>query len=167
MLEKQINGFIDYCKVSGFKDKSIESLSLNLNKFETFLGKIHARSIKKVTYRHLLSFVAYFDPPSIHTKKARVWALRQFFHFLKLQSLVDENIATAILYPKIEKTVPQFLTIDERKGTRQIMILSFPFLISRYNEDYTSTSFLTLPINCNFQKTAHELFNIVNNVSQP
>ena len=27
MLEKQINGFIDYCKVSGFKVKSIKSLS--------------------------------------------------------------------------------------------------------------------------------------------
>ncbi len=38
MLEKQINGFIDYCKVSGFKDKSIESLSINLNKFKIFLG---------------------------------------------------------------------------------------------------------------------------------
>ena len=113
MLEKQINGFIDYCKVSGFKDKSIESLSINLNKFKIFLGKTHVRSIKKITYRYLLSFVADFESPSIHTKKARVWALRQFFHFLKLQSLVDENIATAIPYPKIEKTVPQFLTIDE------------------------------------------------------
>ena len=38
MLEKQINGFIAYCKVSGFKDKSIESLSINLNKFKIFLG---------------------------------------------------------------------------------------------------------------------------------
>jgi len=113
MLEKQVNGFIAYCKVSGFKDKSIESLSLNLNKFKIFLSKIHVRSIKKVTYRHLLSFVADFQSPSIHTKKARVWALRQFFHFLKLHSLVDENIATAIPYPKIEKTVPQFLTMDE------------------------------------------------------
>ena len=27
MLEKQVNRFIDYCKVSGFKVKSIESLS--------------------------------------------------------------------------------------------------------------------------------------------
>jgi integrase/recombinase XerC len=113
MLEKQINGFIAYCKVSGFKDKSIESLSINLNKFKIFLDKIHVRSIKKITYRHLLCFVADFQSPSIHTKKARVWALRQFFHFLKLQGLVDENIATAIPYPKIEKTVPQFLTIDE------------------------------------------------------
>ena len=36
MLEKQVNRFIDYCKVSGFKDKSIESLSPNLNKFKIF-----------------------------------------------------------------------------------------------------------------------------------
>ena len=28
MLEKQINGFIDYCKVSGFKDKSIKKAPL-------------------------------------------------------------------------------------------------------------------------------------------
>jgi len=28
MLEEQINGFIEYCKVSGFRDRSIESLSI-------------------------------------------------------------------------------------------------------------------------------------------
>jgi len=36
--------------------------------------------------------------------------LTQFFHFLKL---IDENIAKNVPYPKIEKTVPQFLTISE------------------------------------------------------
>ena len=36
MLEKQINGFIDYCKVSGFKDKSIESLSIKAAISKTF-----------------------------------------------------------------------------------------------------------------------------------
>ena len=113
MLEKQINGFIEYCKVSGFKDRSIQSLSINLNKFKTFLSEIHNRSIKKITYRHLSAFVADYESPSIDTKKARVWAMRQFFHYLKLHNLVEENIATAIPYPKIEKKVPQFLTIDE------------------------------------------------------
>jgi len=113
MLEKQINGFIEYCKVSGFKDPSIQSLSINLNKFKTFLSKINNRSIKKITYRHLSAFVADYEAPSIDTKKARVWAMRQFFHYLKLDNLVEENIATAIPYPKIEKKVPQFLTIDE------------------------------------------------------
>ena len=88
MLEKQINGFIEYCKVSGFKDRSIQSLSINLNKFKTFLSKIHVRSIKKITYRHLSAFVADYESPSIDTKKARVWAMRQFFHYLKLHNLV-------------------------------------------------------------------------------
>ncbi len=59
MLEKQINGFIDYCKVSGFKDKSIESLSINLNKFKIFLGKIQVRSIKKVLWGLLLTHLKF------------------------------------------------------------------------------------------------------------
>ncbi len=89
MLERQINGFIEYCKVSGFKDRSIQSLSINLNKFKAFLGKIHNRSIRKITYRHLSTFVADYESPSIDTKKARVWAMRQFFHYLKLHNLVE------------------------------------------------------------------------------
>jgi len=72
-----------------------------------------AASIKEISYQHLRRFVADFKTPSIHIKKARVWSLRQFFHFLKLNGLVCENIALDIPYPKIEKTVPHFLTIDE------------------------------------------------------
>lgn len=111
MLEKQINGFIEYCKVSGFKDRSIQSLSLNLNKFKAFLRKTPVKSVKKITYRHLSAFVADYRSSSIDTKKARVWAMHQFFHYLKLHDMVEENIARAIPYPKIEKEVPQFLTI--------------------------------------------------------
>ena len=113
MLEQHINGFIEYCKVSGFRVKSIESLSTRLNNFNNFIQENHLESIQEITYRHLLAFLADYRRPSIHIKKARVWALRQFFHFLKLHSVVDENIATSIPYPKIEKTVPHFLTIDE------------------------------------------------------
>ena len=113
MLEEHINGFIDYCKVAGFSPRSLQSLSINLNKFNIFLNKIHVESIKKTTYRHLVNFVTTFESPSIHTRKARVWAMHQFFHYLKLHGHVQENIALGIPYPKIEKTVPHFLTIDE------------------------------------------------------
>jgi len=34
---------------------------------------------------------------------------------LTLQQIISENIATSIPYPKIEKTVPQFLTQEEYK----------------------------------------------------
>ena len=113
MLEEQINGFIEYCKVSGFRDKSIESLSIRLNQFNNFLKTARLRKIKSITYRYLSSFVADYKNPSIHVKKARIWSLRQFFHYLKLNGYVNENIATDLPYPKIEKTVPLFLTVRE------------------------------------------------------
>jgi len=84
-----------------------------LREFEIFLKTQTIRSIKRVGYRHLIDFVADFNDPSIHVTKSRVWALRQFYHFLTLHQIVPENIATGLLYPKIEKTVPQFLTIEE------------------------------------------------------
>jgi len=37
MLDKQIKGFIAYCKVSGFKARSIQTLAIRLNDFNKFL----------------------------------------------------------------------------------------------------------------------------------
>jgi integrase/recombinase XerC len=54
--------------------------------------------------------VADYKQPSVHVKKARIWLLRQFYHYLILKRYVRENIATDLPYPRIEKTVPHFVT---------------------------------------------------------
>jgi len=56
MLTKHINGFIEYCKVSGFSGKSIQSLSTRLNEFNKFL--------KPYRIRHIFDFVADCNNPS-------------------------------------------------------------------------------------------------------
>ncbi|MDY7038231.1 MAG: tyrosine-type recombinase/integrase [Thermodesulfobacteriota bacterium] len=113
MLEDKIKSFIAYCKVAGFKDKSLETFSLRLNEFNKFLNSKRFRSIQSVNYSHLSAFVSDFKSPSVHIKKARIWSLHQFFHFLKLKGHIKDNIAMDLPYPKIEKTIPHFLTIDE------------------------------------------------------
>ena len=113
MLEKQVTGFVDYCKLTDFSTKSIESLSASLREFSVFVQSLKIKTLSEITYSHLLDFVADFRRPSIHKKKARVWCLHQFYHFLSLHDLVRENIAMGLPYPKIEKTVPQFLTVSE------------------------------------------------------
>jgi len=113
MLEEKINGFIAYCKVAGFKEKSIQTLSLRLNELNKFLKSKSFKNISSITYAHLSAFVADYSFPSVHIKKARIWTLRQFFHYLKLKGYIQENIATELPYPKIEKTIPHFLTIEE------------------------------------------------------
>ena len=52
MLVQKIKGFIAYCKVAGFKDKSIETLSLRLNEFNKFLKSKRLKNIQSVTYSH-------------------------------------------------------------------------------------------------------------------
>lgn len=113
MLKDKIDNFLHYCQVSNFSDKSIESLSARLKEFKNFISSTCIESLQEITYQHLLTFVADFGNSSVHIKKARVWTLQQFFHFLKLNRVIDVNIAKDLPYPKIEKTVPEYLTIDE------------------------------------------------------
>jgi site-specific recombinase XerD len=86
-----------------------------LNEFNQFIRSQTISSIREINYQLLAQFVADFNRPSVSVKKARVWSLRQFFHYLKLRNLVQNNIALKLPYPKIEKKVPPFLTIDEFK----------------------------------------------------
>jgi len=115
MLHRIISRFLDYCRLAEFSVRSIQALTIRTNEFEVFLKILKIRSVKKITYRHLVDFVADYENPSIHVRKSRVWILRQFFHFLTLHQHVPKNIATKLPYPKIEKTVPQFLTTREFK----------------------------------------------------
>ncbi|MBW1849633.1 MAG: site-specific integrase, partial [Deltaproteobacteria bacterium] len=115
MLHRYCSQFLAYCELADFSVRSIQALTIRLNEFKAFLKSQRIRSVKKITYQHLINFVADYNAPSIHVTKSRVWALRQFYHFLTLHQIIPENIATGIPYPKIEKTVPQFLTQEEYK----------------------------------------------------
>jgi integrase/recombinase XerC len=113
MLHRHISQFLDYCQLADFSIRSIQALTARLNEFKIFFKSHKIRSIKRVGYKHLIDFAADFNDPSIHVTKSRVWGLKQFYHYLTLHRIVSENIASGLRYPKIEKTVPQFLTIEE------------------------------------------------------
>ena len=113
MLEIKIEHFLNYCKVSNFATRSIQSLRVRLNEFNKFINKAPVETVQGISYRHLQEFITKYRVPSIHVKKARIWSLRQFFHFLKLNGWIKTNAASDFPYPKIEKTIPHFLTIEE------------------------------------------------------
>jgi len=113
MLHQYMQQFLSYCQIACFSERSIETLTVRLNEFNAFIKPEKLKSPKKITYNHLIDFVSDFKLPSVHVKKSRVWTLRQFFHFLVLNQWISKNIARDLPYPKIEKTVPEFLTIKE------------------------------------------------------
>jgi integrase/recombinase XerC len=113
MLQENITNFLDYCHNSDFSQRSIETLSFRLNEFNRLIQSLSVFTLAQINYQHLLQFVADYGQPSPSVKKARVWSLRQFFHYLKLKQLIDKNIALELPYPKIEKKIAQFLTENE------------------------------------------------------
>ena len=116
MLRWYCSQFLAYCRMADFSARSIQALSIRLNEFQSYLKSLKIRSIKKVGYKQLVNFMAEFKNPSIHATRSRVWTLR----LLTLHRIVPENIATGLPYPKIEKTVPQFLTSDESSKGGQV-----------------------------------------------
>lgn len=113
MLSKYITQFLDYCQTANFAVKSIETLSFRLIEFDRFLLSQKIRSLQKIRYVHVSAFITDHHSPSLHVIKARVWALRHFFHFLKLRNLIDTSPVRNIPYPKIRKKVPRYLTSDQ------------------------------------------------------
>lgn len=113
MLRSFISDFLVYCKTFKFADKSLETLSVQLYEFNHFINQLPVRNIQDISYQHLTSFIALHRNPSRHVQKQRVWTMHKFFHFLKLQDIVKENIAGSIPYPKITKKVPYYLTVNE------------------------------------------------------
>jgi len=115
MLQNNITNFLNYCKNSDFSKRSIETLSFRLNEFDKFIQSFSILTISEINYQHLVQFVADYGTPSPAVKKARVWSLHQFFHYLRLQQIIPHNVAAKLPYPKIETKIAQFLTDDEFK----------------------------------------------------
>ena len=115
MLQNNITNFLYYCKNTDYPKRSIGTLSFRLNEFDIFLQESAISSIENIDYQLLLKFIADPGNPSLSVKKARVWAMRKFFHYLKLKQLIKDNIALKLPYPTIETKVAKFLTEDEFK----------------------------------------------------
>jgi len=70
MLDEMIKSVISYCRVAGFQEKSIKTISLRLNEFNNFLQLKGISRVRSVTYSHLSVCVADYKTPSIHVKKS-------------------------------------------------------------------------------------------------
>ena len=58
MLHYYCKQFLEYCQLADFSVRSIQALTIRLNEFETYLKLKRIRSVKKITYQHLINFVA-------------------------------------------------------------------------------------------------------------
>ncbi len=117
-MEEQINSFLEYIRGSkGYAHNTVEAYRNDLNQFLTFARSEQPQlsSWARVDRPLLLSFLRYlkdrkYTPASVARKVA---VLKTFFSYLAERRAITENPATKLDSPKVEKRLPQVLTIDQ------------------------------------------------------
>jgi integrase/recombinase XerD len=99
----------------GLSKNSISSYLNDLDQYRLFLESVH--NITKPSYiekMHLESYMRSLKRKlSAKSMARKLTAIKSFHHFLVLEKETDKDITQSISSPKIEKSLPKVLSIDE------------------------------------------------------
>ncbi|MBI5055488.1 MAG: tyrosine recombinase XerC [Nitrospirae bacterium] len=111
-MKRHIEQFLEYLKAErGVSVHTLKAYTEDLREFNAFLDK----GPKDIDNLDIRSFLA-----SLHHKKLKktsisrkLATIRSFYKYLHREGYVDKNPARLVSSPKVPKTLPRFLTIDE------------------------------------------------------
>ena len=115
-VENEIKKFIWYIhnikKMSGNTELSYER---DLKKMASYFDEMHIQDVGSITETNLNSYMLYLErnrfAPS--TVSRSVASIRAFFQFLCKEHTIEEDPAESLRPPKVEKKLPEILTVEE------------------------------------------------------
>ena len=115
-MTEDIQKFILYIHTEKRTSENTEvSYERDLKKMEQFLNKYGIDQIEKVTATSLNSYVLYLEKigrkPS--TISRSIASMKAFFHYLTEIGEITSDPSKNLKAPKIEKKLPEILTIEE------------------------------------------------------
>ena len=113
-----IDDFLIFIEIEkGYSPKTIREYSYDLKMFEKNLKKNgNTKNLENVTTTDLRRFFLYlkrdksYSPRSLHRK---ICSLKSFYKFLKKEGMVSLNPAENIESPKIPKSLPKTISVEE------------------------------------------------------
>ncbi len=113
-----IDDFLIFLEIEkGYSPKTIREYSYDLKMFDKNLnGNGNGTSVEKATTTDLRRFFLHlkrdksYSPRSLHRK---ICSLKSFFKFLKKEGLISTNPAENIESPKIPKSLPKTISVEE------------------------------------------------------
>jgi len=99
----------------GSSKNTINSYLIDLNQYSLFLEKYHSISKPKfIDKRHIEGFIRSMKKTVSSKSLARkLTAIKSFHHFLMIEKEVETDVAKGFAAPKVEKSLPQVLSVDE------------------------------------------------------
>jgi integrase/recombinase XerD len=108
--------FLHYLIVEkGLSKNTIEAYSLGLTRFLNHLSAKGVHEIRDVNQFHVRGFLLGLRKENLSTRTVvrNLVALRTFFRFLNQEGILDSNPVENLESPKMEKTLPEILTLKE------------------------------------------------------
>ncbi|MHA2227016.1 MAG: site-specific tyrosine recombinase/integron integrase [Candidatus Hodarchaeales archaeon] len=113
-----VDDFLIFLEIEkGYSPKTIREYSYDLKMFEkNFAKRVSNRTLDLATTSDLRQFLLVlkreksYAPRSIHRK---ICSLKSFFKFLKKEGYIEHNPAENVESPKIPKSLPKTISIDE------------------------------------------------------
>lgn len=105
--------YLDYLKFERRLSKNtILSYQDSLKRFSTFIMQ---KNILEVTKNDITAYLKFNENMAIKSRAHYLTVLRNFYQFLIDEEIIEFNPCENILMPKIEKTLPNYLTEEEIK----------------------------------------------------
>ncbi len=115
-MQKEIDAFVSYLhNVKQSSANTQMSYQRDLKKFMVFCNSRGITSVKELKPRDLEEYVHVMDEEQFKptTVSRNIASLKAWVHFLQEEGILSEDISTTLKVPKIEKKVPEIMTMNE------------------------------------------------------
>lgn len=115
-MQETIEKFIEYLeKEKHASINTIMSYKRDLNKFALFLDKQGVFDVSKITATNLTSYVLFLEKEgrAAATISRNIASIKAFFDYLFRNGQIEKDISHVMKAPKIEKKIPEILTVEE------------------------------------------------------
>lgn len=115
-MQTEIDAFISYLhNVKKTSANTELSYQRDLKKLKSYLENQHVMEVSQIKKKHLEEYVSYmtqeqFKPATISRNIA---SIKAWFHYLFKEHIVKDDITEALHSPKIEKKIPEIMTMNE------------------------------------------------------
>jgi integrase/recombinase XerC len=112
-MNEHISRFLKYLEIEkNYSGHTLVNYSADLIEFFSFLGSDDPKSVDYPALRRFLAElrVKKMRPRTVARKLS---SLRSFFKYLQREGVVARNPAALVVTPKLDRTLPRFLTEDE------------------------------------------------------
>ncbi len=115
-MEQAINSFMTYLhNVKRTSENTSLSYERDLHKFKEFLRGLGVVRVDAISLTNLNSYVLYLEKNQFApaTVSRSIASIKAFFHYLFREHLVTEDISENLKAPKVEKKMPEIMTVAE------------------------------------------------------